>query len=392
MNRKVSVAPTTCNSKVNRNKFHRKSHSVTQEATIPLSYADAAKNIKKVTGRREFGSANRVDLVHTAADAGFRVEINRFHWPHEKVYSFSKAEKPQVINKKFRLVPNPNNLDSRNPQLIRRGKERTKDTKKKDTKLKRTILEARSRKTKCLNTAEIFEKESEASKDNLTLAESSSNCRNPNQQAEHSRKKVKYREYCDMYVTKNVNMLTEKLLSDLMRFQERVRKTQPAKAKAKRRLVIGLKETTQCLQVNKIKCVIIPPDIEPCPLQGGLDDRLAIIRDLCTDKQVPIIYALGVHKIPKALGLPSRRHKTSAVGIYSYEGAFELFKQLLEEARKERERWRQVHETPLSNVQNTYPMESTELSTSEGQQPCSDLSADAKPFIPRMFQQVTTVG
>ncbi|GJD06601.1 Selenocysteine insertion sequence-binding protein 2 [Galdieria sulphuraria] len=230
-----------------------KSHTVIEDAVTHLSYADAAKNTKKYGGHRDSGNKKRVILVSTATNFSFRRETTRDIWPNAKAQPFPKTEKPCDRNKKFRLVPNPNTLDSRAPQLIRRGKERTKDRKKKESKLKRTILEARSRETKCITpTAEIHEEASGDSQVKPTQLESSTKdnkvCVNLKQQGQ-SMKRVKYREYCDMYVTKSVNTMTETLLSELMRFQERVRKTKPAKAKAKRRLVIGLKETTQCLQV-----------------------------------------------------------------------------------------------------------------------------------------------
>jgi ribosomal protein L7Ae-like RNA K-turn-binding protein len=355
---------------VDRNKRYSKSHSVTQDIAVPLSYAQVAK-------QKAFGK--RASLLHTETSTNIYRETKKGILVSRSVGYPNNSEKPRL--RKFRLVPNPNPLDSRAPQLIRRGKERAKGPKKKQSKLKRTILEARSRG----NPLDSVPKPQKGESSSHISCEASAN-KDKTQPALPSHKKVKYREYCDMYITKNVNMLTEKLLSELMRFQERVRNTQPAKAKAKRRLVIGLKETIQCLKVNKIKCVIIPPDIEPCPLEGGLDDRLELVRKLCTDKQVPIVYALGVHKIPKALGLPNRRHKTSAVGIYSYEGAFELFKQVVEEARKERERWRENHETKQNAAEDeSCPMKGSDASN---QPPIvtSQLSADAKPFIPQVFK------
>lgn len=58
------------------------------------------------------------------------------------------------------------------------------------------------------------------------------------------------------------------LLQELVRFQERVYQKDPAKAKAKRRLVMGLREVTKHMRLNKIKCVIISPNCEKIQSKG----------------------------------------------------------------------------------------------------------------------------
>lgn len=56
--------------------------------------------------------------------------------------------------------------------------------------------------------------------------------------------------------------LTEALLRDLFRFQDRAYHKNQIKARAARRYVVGFKETQRQLNVDKVKLLIIAPDLE----------------------------------------------------------------------------------------------------------------------------------
>lgn len=58
------------------------------------------------------------------------------------------------------------------------------------------------------------------------------------------------------------------LLQELVSFQERIYQKDPMRAKAKRRLVMGLREVTKHMKLNKIKCVIISPNCEKIQSKG----------------------------------------------------------------------------------------------------------------------------
>ncbi|CAL8352976.1 unnamed protein product [Merluccius merluccius] len=147
----------------------------------------------------------------------------------------------------------------------------------------------------------------------------------------HSRR---FREYCNQVLNKEIDESVTLLLQELVRFQERVYQKDPAKAKAKRRLVMGLREVTKHMKLSKIKCVIISPNCEKIQAKGGLDEALYNVIAMAREQEIPFVFALG----RKALGrCVNKLVPVSVVGIFNFSGAEALFNQLVsltEEARK----------------------------------------------------------
>ncbi|KAL3065754.1 hypothetical protein OYC64_015828 [Pagothenia borchgrevinki] len=147
----------------------------------------------------------------------------------------------------------------------------------------------------------------------------------------HSRR---FREYCNQVLSKEIDEGVTMLLQELVRFQERVYQKDPTKAKSKRRLVMGLREVTKHMKLNKIKCVIISPNCEKIQAKGGLDEALYNVIAMARDQEIPFVFALG----RKALGrCVNKLVPVSVVGIFNYSGAEGLFNSLVsltEEARK----------------------------------------------------------
>ncbi|XP_068426576.1 selenocysteine insertion sequence-binding protein 2-like isoform X2 [Clinocottus analis] len=147
----------------------------------------------------------------------------------------------------------------------------------------------------------------------------------------HSRR---FREYCNQVLSKEIDESVTMLLQELVRFQERVYQKDPTKAKSKRRLVMGLREVTKHMKLNKIKCVIISPNCEKIQAKGGLDEALYNVIAMARDQEIPFVFALG----RKALGrCVNKLVPVSVVGIFNYSGAESLFNRLVsltEEARK----------------------------------------------------------
>ena len=69
-------------------------------------------------------------------------------------------------------------------------------------------------------------------------------------------------------VTEGINSSVESLLGDLVRFQDRVYLKDPIKAKAKRRYVCGLREVLKYLSLKRLKCVILPPNLDRIQSKG----------------------------------------------------------------------------------------------------------------------------
>lgn len=141
------------------------------------------------------------------------------------------------------------------------------------------------------------------------------------------------REYCLQDITSELKNIVEELLITLRNFQSRLRALNPQKAKAKRRLISGFRETIRSLESNKIKCVIMAPNIDEIRSPGGLNDAIQKILKLARKKNVEVVYALRKNRLGRAMG---KKHKLSIVGIRDYDGANELFNKMLQLARQGR--------------------------------------------------------
>nr|XP_019586241.1 PREDICTED: selenocysteine insertion sequence-binding protein 2-like isoform X2 [Rhinolophus sinicus] len=144
----------------------------------------------------------------------------------------------------------------------------------------------------------------------------------------------RFREYCNQVLCKEIDECVTLLLQELVSFQERIYQKDPVRAKARRRLVMGLREVTKHMKLNKIKCVIISPNCEKIQSKGGLDEALYNVIAMAREQEIPFVFALG----RKALGrCVNKLVPVSVVGIFNYSGAESLFNKLVElteEARK----------------------------------------------------------
>ncbi|XP_004386356.1 selenocysteine insertion sequence-binding protein 2-like isoform X1 [Trichechus manatus latirostris] len=144
----------------------------------------------------------------------------------------------------------------------------------------------------------------------------------------------RFREYCNQVLCKEIDECVTLLLQELVSFQERIYQKDPVRAKARRRLVMGLREVTKHMKLNKIRCVIISPNCEKIQSKGGLDEALYNVIAMAREQEIPFVFALG----RKALGrCVNKLVPVSVVGIFNYFGAESLFNKLVElteEARK----------------------------------------------------------
>ncbi|XP_077996549.1 selenocysteine insertion sequence-binding protein 2-like isoform X2 [Glandiceps talaboti] len=152
----------------------------------------------------------------------------------------------------------------------------------------------------------------------------------------HSRR---FREYCNQVLDKDIDACCTTLLQTLCRFQDRQYHKDPSKAKSKRRLVMGLREVTKHLRLKKIKCIVISPNLERIQSRGGLDDVLDVIIGLATDQGVPFVFALGRKALGRAV---NKLVPVSVVGVFNYDGAEDVFRELLNLSAKARESYRDM--------------------------------------------------
>lgn len=280
-----------------------------------------------------------------------------------------------LFTKSQALVASPNPLDSTAPRM-KRGKEKELPKLKRPTPLKKIILKEREEKKGRLTVdpnvlgsdeqkdmpLSFADDQSEelASQDEAGLSapsdtslspasQNSPYCMTPVSQGSPASSGIgspmassaitkihskRFREYCNQVLSKEIDECVTVLLQELVSFQERVYQKDPIKAKSKRRLVMGLREVTKHMKLNKIKCVIISPNCEKIQSKGGLDEALYNVIAMAREQEIPFVFALG----RKALGrCVNKLVPVSVVGIFSYSGAESLFNNLVsltEEARK----------------------------------------------------------
>uniref|UniRef100_A0A8C5RAS2 Ribosomal protein eL8/eL30/eS12/Gadd45 domain-containing protein n=1 Tax=Laticauda laticaudata TaxID=8630 RepID=A0A8C5RAS2_LATLA len=266
-----------------------------------------------------------------------------------------------------------NPLDSTSPK-VKRGKERELSKLKRPTALKKIILKEREEKkgrlttdhsllggdeeqevTLTSNQAEELTSQEETGlsvPSDTSLSPASQNspyCMTPVSQGSPASSGIgspmasstitkihskRFREYCNQVLSKEIDECVTLLLQELVSFQERIYQKDPIKAKAKRRLVMGLREVTKHMKLSKIKCVIISPNCEKIQSKGGLDEALYNVIAMAREQEIPFIFALG----RKALGrCVNKLVPVSVVGIFNFSGAENLFNKLVsltEEARK----------------------------------------------------------
>ena len=128
------------------------------------------------------------------------------------------------------------------------------------------------------------------------------------------------REYAKRINDESVIPLLFDMLSELMRLQLRAKDNK--NAKARRRLVMGLREVCRGIRARKVKMIVMANNVDQ---YGALDAKLQEILDLAKEHGLPVIFELNKRKIGKALG---KTIKVSVVGIENADGAYEPFKKL----------------------------------------------------------------
>jgi len=127
------------------------------------------------------------------------------------------------------------------------------------------------------------------------------------------------REYASKIGDEAIPLLLD-MLGELMRLQKRSKDDK--NARARRRLVMGLREVARGIRARKIKMVVMANNLD---MYGAIDSKLQEILDLAREENVPVFFELNKRKLGKALG---KSIKVAVVGIQSSDGAYDPFKKL----------------------------------------------------------------
>ena len=135
----------------------------------------------------------------------------------------------------------------------------------------------------------------------------------------------KPREYAKIVNDERVKPLLSEMLGELMRLQKRA--MEDKNSKAKRRLVMGLREVARGIRAHKVKMVVMANNLDD---YGVIDEKLQEIIDLADSEDVPLFFEFTKRSLGKAVG---KSIKVAVVGIQNAEGAHQQFKKLTALAR-----------------------------------------------------------
>lgn len=147
---------------------------------------------------------------------------------------------------------------------------------------------------------------------------------------------IEVRHYVHQVLSDDLDEKVKLMLGELARFQERAKEKDPMKFAKLKRLCYGLREAGRSVTRGKAKCLIIAPNLEESSLEGGLDDTVEELIELCRENDVPTIFALSRNRIGKALG---KNIRLSIVCLLSVEGVHKEFREVIKSVDDLRRQW-----------------------------------------------------
>ncbi|KAJ6636389.1 Selenocysteine insertion sequence-binding protein 2 [Pseudolycoriella hygida] len=227
-----------------------------------------------------------------------------------------------------------------------KGKKREIEKKKYVTKLKRSILLSRElrQQTKTeVKGSESDEVKVSQSTDEPLIEGTTENRTNVIHTSNAAKVQFsrKFRPYCDNFATLELQSLTEALLRDIFRFQDRAYKKNEVKARSQRRYVVGFKESMRQLDIGKVKLLIIAPDLEESLENGGLSQLVNEMKTKCNKNEIPYVFSLKRRQLGYVL---YRKVPVSCVGILNYQGSEENSQKLLQLLKEEKLRFQSTDE------------------------------------------------
>lgn len=139
-----------------------------------------------------------------------------------------------------------------------------------------------------------------------------------------------FREYCTNIVSSSLLKSVESFVITLRNFQDRLHAKEPNKAFAKRRYLCGFKESKKFLLVDKVKLIIIATNLQ---LESDLPSGRVLreIKSQAEENKIPLVFAGRGNQIGY---WTLKRRRISIVSILNYEGAEELFQEVIKNWEK----------------------------------------------------------
>ena len=111
-----------------------------------------------------------------------------------------------------------------------------------------------------------------------------------------------------------------------MRLQKRA--MEDKNAKARRRIVMGLREVARGIRAHKVRMVVMANNLDQ---YGAIDEKLQEIIDLAYSEDIPLFFEFSKRNLGKAVG---KSIKVAVVGVQNADGAHAPFKKLMSIAAK----------------------------------------------------------
>lgn len=137
------------------------------------------------------------------------------------------------------------------------------------------------------------------------------------------------------------------MVKKLFELQKRQMLRDPMKAKQRRRLVIGMREVFKGVRLRKTQCVILAANVE-LGMQGlakGANTMVVSIIKACEGdismgmRPIPVIFTPSRARLGKAVG---KHVSISALGVYSFDGANEEYKDVVKQANELKDLWERL--------------------------------------------------
>jgi ribosomal protein L7Ae-like RNA K-turn-binding protein len=151
------------------------------------------------------------------------------------------------------------------------------------------------------------------------------------------------REYVNHILTQDLDNALQELLEKLVFFYQR-KKEQKSNKKVQKRYVKGFKECIKKCNSNEIKCVVIAPNIEKVEAEGGLDEIVYQLINLCNSKAIPVVFGLSMRLIGGLI--INNAALLSVVGIIDYSAAETLYQKVIQISQRNKQLYKGVSFDP----------------------------------------------
>ena len=159
---------------------------------------------------------------------------------------------------------------------------------------------------------------------------------NKNNENDNKGSKKPIREYVDQILDKNFEKIFSNFIIKLRDVYYKKKSIAPLKAK--KRIVVGMREIEKHIKLNELLVLFVVPYIEKVvDVKNSLDERLIEIFKQCHKKEIPIFFGLTKFK----LGQIARKKVSSIsmLGIINVEGMENDLKNIIKLGNELKQKW-----------------------------------------------------